>query len=124
MKYQFVTNTIQLQLYHYQLHSSTCYPNPIYKDNMYVRLSVITFFYLLAIRSYLLLPNLPKLLSTSRGTSRGGLAWGGGGPTGGGPTRAGKDRIFFFFFFFFWVLPPFLGGGWSGVATGYLHSLR
>jgi hypothetical protein len=27
-----------------------------------------------------------------------------------------------FFFFFFGVLPPFLGGGWSGVATGYLHS--
>jgi hypothetical protein len=22
-----------------------------------------------------------------------------------------------------WVLPPFLGGGWNGVATGYLHSL-
>jgi hypothetical protein len=29
---------------------------------------------------------------------------------------------FLFFFRFFWVLPPFLGGGWSGVATGYLHS--
>jgi hypothetical protein len=27
-----------------------------------------------------------------------------------------------FFFRFFWVLPPFLGGGWIGVATGYLHS--
>jgi hypothetical protein len=37
-----------------------------------------------------------------------------------------KGGVFFFFFFFyvdFWVLPPFLGGGRSGVATGYLHSL-
>jgi hypothetical protein len=66
-------------------------------------LTVITFF-------YLLLPNLPKLLSTGQG--------GGGSSTGGG-VKGGV----FFFFRFFWVLPPFLGGGWSGVATGYLHSL-
>jgi hypothetical protein len=32
--------------------------------------------------------------------------------------------FFFFFFVFFWVLPPFLGGGWSGVAMGYLHGLK
>jgi hypothetical protein len=32
-----------------------------------------------------------------------------------------KGGVFFSFsfFHFFWVLPPFLGGGWSGVATGY-----
>jgi hypothetical protein len=41
-----------------------------------------------------------------------------------GPARArgGVKGGVFFFFDFFWVLPPFLGGGWSGVATGYLHS--
>jgi hypothetical protein len=53
---------------------------------------------------------------------------GGGEGTGGeGPAQAGRrgantgegseGRCFF------WVLLPFLGGGWSGVATGYLHSL-
>ncbi len=77
----------------------------------------------------------------------GGASKGGGGSMGGdrrgGPARAGKDGggastggegwggqpgrgwsgwVFFFFFIFFWVLPPFLGGGWSGIATGYLHS--
>jgi hypothetical protein len=38
----------------------------IYKGNMSVCPSVITFFYLLSIWSYLLLPNLPKLLSTKQ----------------------------------------------------------
>ncbi len=55
---------------------------------------------------------------------------GGGGGGGGGGPGGPKDRatmsvcvkggVFFSFYFFsfFWVLPPFLGGGWSGVATG------
>ncbi len=47
----------------------------------------------------------------------------GEGPAGGGTGGGVKGGVFFFFSFrFFWVLPPFLGGGWSGVATGYLHS--
>ncbi len=55
------------------------------------------------------------------GASTGGEGLGGGSSTGGGV----KGGVFFFFFLrFFWVLPHFLGGGWSGVATGYLHSLQ
>ncbi len=65
------------------------------------------------------------------GPARGGdwRGWGqhGWGRIGGGGSSTGggvKGGVFFFFFFlvFFWVLPHFLGGGWSGVATGYLHS--
>ncbi len=47
----------------------------------------------------------------------------GGGTGGEGPGGGVKGGVFFSFFFrFFWVLPPFFGGGWSGVATGYQHS--
>ncbi len=43
-----------------------------------------------------------------------------GPPGGSGVVFMGG--FFFFFFFFFGVLPLFLGGGWSDVATGYQHS--
>ncbi len=59
-------------------------------------------------------------------TARVGRASRGGGGRGGWDGRGrggGGDRGVFFFFRFFWVLPLFLGGGWSGVATGYQHSL-
>jgi hypothetical protein len=45
----------------------------------------------------------------------------GGGTGGEGPGGGVKGGVFFFFFSFFWVLPPFLGGGWSGITTGYQH---
>ncbi len=70
-----------------------------------VRRSVFTFFYL----SYFL----------PAGGAAGGASMGGGTGSTGGAVKGG---VFFFFFRFFWVLPPFLGGGWSGVATRYLHS--
>jgi hypothetical protein len=49
----------------------------------------------------------------------GGGASNGGGVQHGGTGRGSEERCFFSFF---WVLPLFLGGGWSGVATGYQHS--
>jgi hypothetical protein len=45
----------------------------------------------------------------------------GGGSRGGGTGQGSEGKVFFFFRFF-WVLPLFLGGGWSGVSTGYQHS--
>jgi len=80
--------------------------HPLYKDNikttcLSVRPSVITFF-------YLLLPNLPKLLSTGRG----------------GPARAGEWREGVFFFFSFFLGPPSFSCGWlewrsHGLPTPY-----
>jgi hypothetical protein len=43
---------------------------------------------------------------------------------GNGYNSAGGGGARVFFFFFSGVLPLFLGGGWSGVATGYQHSLN
>jgi hypothetical protein len=62
--------------------------------------------------------------------SKGGT--GGAGASRGGTGGGVKGGAFFFFFFFFFFVdtqlvvgvPPFLGGGWSGVATGYLHSCQ
>ncbi len=58
----------------------------------------------------------------SRGRGGDGRGRGAGGPAGvGGLGRGVKGGVFFFFRFFL-VLPLFLGGGWSGIATGYQHS--
>ncbi len=57
-----------------------------------------------------------------KGGGRGGLQHGlGGGPAGGDRVGGVKGGVFLYFFCFFWVLPFFLGGGRSGVTTGYQH---
>ncbi len=82
-----------------------------------------------------MLPPLYGQVWPAGGGQQGGRPAGGGtgkdraGGGEGGPARAGggcegRCFILFIFFVFFWVLPRFLGGGWSGVAMGYLHSLN
>jgi hypothetical protein len=61
-------------------------------------------------------------ITKEKNPSKGGASKGRG--TGGeGPGGGVKGGVFFsfLFFHFFGVLPPFLGGGWSGVAMGYQH---
>jgi hypothetical protein len=81
-------------------------------------------------RSFGLVDEILKAKRRSAGgAARGGdrRGWGqhGCGRIGGGggfQHRRGSEGRCFFFFRFFLVNPHFIGGGWSGVATGYLHS--